>query len=1222
MKKFLLLLCTLLGTVGAWADVTVTLVDGGSTNQPYDYYGSRNNSVTPNTFTTNANSGLAGLVLTAPIIDRAQWWSTQCLAIKTSAVQTDEYMTLTAPEGYLITGLSMTAQSCAGARPYKITVGDDTQNTLSSTTAHTFTQSGLSHKSVSITIQQTSTTAEFFGIKAFTVTLVPINFVSLTFDRSGSGASDVTVNVKNKVGATIQGVTATLESTSITEYKTGSASALSRTTNSVLAPNAGYDNQQNSAITYTFKVEGLAGATFNKAALDIYALTGGGAAQGNTGNTIRKWTFDVATGSTENDLTTFVNQEDNDICTVSNEDGGLYHNLWTMSGSNMTATNTLYVKVTLTKTDALGCFAGLGEVRLFKPAATVQYVISDASGVIYTSDPMGGTAGETITELPSSLQRPYCTYSVTSTTIESGENTVPVTVTYAPPFTVSSDFASATWYYATLRGKQLRADESAKDGSGRYQTNTTNERTDVYKWAFVGNPYNLSIINKGAGDSKCLYMGTQPVMQAATPASDNKARWVVSANSNGGFTVRSESGATMYINDAGNGGNLGYWNSSNGANDGGGNWVISEVSASDKAALGDAITAALALVNGAGVPGYINSTAAATLNSAISTAQGVYDDPSGDYVSAYNTLAAAITAASVPANINYTPRTDVYYTIVNARGAMVYDPSHSSSVDTQNDNAEYIWYGSTTPDATDPNNLWGFIERDGNYYMYNVGKLQFASVGHGTYGNTWIFSNTPAYITLDDGIADEIVPPGVRVRATIATTGSSYTMSVSTNYTGPVITYDYNGDGGVPMVFAESSYSVSSEVTSAIEALIEDVTPYRNALKAVIDGCASIIGDGVNKYASNDTYTDALAAANTAYNNASATKSELQTAKSNLENAIAGLSINLPGTGFYRIKGATSEKYLAAGVASNSKFAMTNAEDATTIFYFADSKLLNYSTGFYSGLVSGDGAGGWTWAIGAENASTTTFKDGHTQGGYAIQSADVYLYDNGDGTNSADRGGASGINLTTSNVRYRSWKLTEVTSLPVTISSALYATLYTPVALTIPSGVKAYYISSLTATEATLAEIQTTIPANTPVILAGQAGTYDFAITTSEAFSDTNKLAGSIAAFAVSAEDVENKVYYTLQKNVAGTAVGLFPKTAAGSIAGFKAYLPAANFPATQSVKGFTFIFDNGTETGINTIHDGQVIMNGDAIFNIAGQRMNKLQRGVNIVNGKKVLVK
>ena len=880
----------------------------------------------------------------------------------------------------------------------------------------------------------------------------------------------------------------------------------------------------------------------------------------------------------------------------------------TLSVTDLSTQSTTFTQSTPNNGIAISSF----KIYLKEAPATATYVISDANGVIYTSDPFAATPGETITTLPSSLERPYCTYNVTSTTIVAGENTVPVTVTYALPFTVSSSFATATWYYATLRGKHLRADDSNKDSSGRYATNTTNERTDAYKWAFFGNPYTgIYVMNRNQGDSKYLYKEVQLVFKSGiTPTSDNNALFAATPNSNGGFTLRNiGGGATWYINDAGNNGNLGFWNSSYSANDGGSNWVITEVGASDKAALGDAITAAQALVNGAGVPGYINSTAATTLTSAISTAQGVYDDPSGDYGSAYNTLAAAITAASVPANINYTPRTDVYYTIVNARGAMVYDPSHSSSVDTQNGNSEYIWYGSTTPDATNPNNLWGFIERDGNYYMYNVGKRQFASVGHGTYGSTWIFSNTPAYITLDDGIADEIVPPGVRVRATIATTGNSYTMSVSTSYTGPVITYDGNGDGGVPMVFAESSYAIDADVTSVIEALIEDLTPYRNALKEVIDGCASIeFGSGLNQYSANSAYTTALAAANAAYEDVDATKSELQTAKSNLESAISGLTINLPGAGFYRIKGNTSGNYLAAGI-TNTKFAMTNATDATTIFYYDGAKLTNLSSGMCNGVTSSS----WDWVVGA-SASTVTFCDGHTSGGYGIQTANVYFYDGG--TN-ADRG--QNVNMESGDERYRSWHLTEITTLPVTISAAGYATLYAPVALTIPANVQAYYIGSLTETEATLTEVTTTIAANTPVILKATTGTYDFVITTGGTdVSATNKLAGQVAAFAVSADDVTDKVYYTLQQNVAGDAVGLFPKTAAGSIAGFKAYLPAANFPSAD-VKGFTFVFDDDA-TGIN---DAFRMKNEESsIYNLAGQRISKMQKGINIVNGKKIMVK
>jgi hypothetical protein len=59
-----------------------------------------------------------------------------------------------------------------------------------------------------------------------------------------------------------------------------------------------------------------------------------------------------------------------------------------------------------------------------------------------------------------------------------------------------------------------------------------------------------------------------------------------------------------------------------------------------------------------------------------------------------------------------------------------------------------------------------------------------------------------------------------------------------------------------------------------------------------------------------------------------------------------------------------------------------------------------------------------------------------------------------------------------------------------------------------------------------------------------------------------------------------------------------------------------------NSNETFNGVFDTST-TGINEImHNSQFIMHNDAIFNLQGQRIKTLQKGLNIVNGKKVLVK
>ena len=205
------------------------------------------------------------------------------------------------------------------------------------------------------------------------VTATAQNGVKLTFDRSGTTPNDVTVNVTDLSGAALTGVTATLESTSITGFKTGSAAALSRTTNSVLAPQTGYNNTQNESIWYVFKIEGLTSAfEYVYSAVDVYALTGQGGAQGNGGNTKREWDIEVATGNSAANLATFTSLTNKDICTVTESDGNLYHKSWEAEGTATAATDPIYLKVTLTKRASLGCFAGIGSVSL-KAEDLTQY---------------------------------------------------------------------------------------------------------------------------------------------------------------------------------------------------------------------------------------------------------------------------------------------------------------------------------------------------------------------------------------------------------------------------------------------------------------------------------------------------------------------------------------------------------------------------------------------------------------------------------------------------------------------------------------------------------------------------------------------------------------------------------------------------------------------------------------------------------------------------------
>jgi hypothetical protein len=320
------------------------------------------------------------------------------------------------------------------------------------------------------------------------------------------------------------------------------------------------------------------------------------------------------------------------------------------------------------------------------------------------------------------------------------------------------------------------------------------------------------------------------------------------------------------------------------------------------------------------------------------------------------------------------------------------------------------------------------------------------------------------------------------------------------------------------------------------------------------------------------------------------------------------IAINQPTSAFYRFH--IGSNYMCSDADNEHIRMVTETSDgANTIFYLnANNYLIDYTSGFGFNF-------GYCKATEAGIFNSFDFSASETKGSYLIHSnagtgnsqwSDRYIT-----ISESKLGQGQGV-----------WTIEPVESLPVTIGSTTYATLFAPVALTIPSRVQAYYVSNLTETEATLTEIATTIPASTPVVLKAEAaGTYDFAITTGGTdVSASNKLAGQAAAFAVSADDVTNKVYYTLQQNATHTAIGFYPKTTAGSIAGFKAYLPSSNFPSA-GVKGLTFIFEDDADA-IEMVKGQSSMFNGQPIYNLAGQRISKMQRGINIVNGKKVMVK
>ncbi len=182
-------------------------------------------------------------------------------------------------------------------------------------------------------------------------------------------------------------------------------------------------------------------------------------------------------------------------------------------------------------------------------------------------------------------------------------------------------------------------------------------------------------------------------------------------------------------------------------------------------------------------------------------------------------------------------------------------------------------------------------------------------------------------------------------------------------------------------------------------------------------------------------------------------------------------------------------------------------------------------------------------------------------------------------------------------------------------ATAECGTLCLPFAATIPDGVTAYTLAYTSGNAATATPVETTIPANTPVLLNG-SGEKTFNGSNVAIEADATNIYGALTGVFQQGYVPQNS--YVLQKKAESEA-GFYKVAAENTITikPFRAYLTAQ----LAGVKDFlSIIFDEAT--AISQVQGSGFKVQDSEIFNVAGQRMSKLQKGVNIVNGKKVLVK
>lgn len=154
-------------------------------------------------------------------------------------------------------------------------------------------------------------------------------------------------------------------------------------------------------------------------------------------------------------------------------------------------------------------------------------------------------------------------------------------------------------------------------------------------------------------------------------------------------------------------------------------------------------------------------------------------------------------------------------------------------------------------------------------------------------------------------------------------------------------------------------------------------------------------------------------------------------------------------------------------------------------------------------------------------------------------------------------------------------------------------------------GLEAYVVTGSTNTTITLAKV-TDVPASTGLILkkTGSAASYNVPAGSATTLAETNKLVGVTTATTFNAGD------YILSN-------GTFIKGTAGTLAAGKAYLPASNIDTSANILSLDFggTTDIANLKAVNTLENGK-------FYNLAGQEVAQPQKGLYIMNGKKVIIK
>lgn len=502
--------------------------------------------------------------------------------------------------------------------------------------------------------------------------------------------------------------------------------------------------------------------------------------------------------------------------------------------------------------------------------------------------------------------------------------------------------------------------------------------------------------------------------------------------------------------------------------------------------------------------------------------------------------------------------------------------------------------------TTVPNSdKWQLYTRDGYSFLYNQGTQEFAK--YDSESNSWIFADEPTYFTVTENTDKGIAAFSIEDSETSSDKpymhcSMGYTQGVVGWYADANASYFYFEEvEGTPVDL--SAYPLL-KLKSVAQDMIDsyDGVDYQTYVGAYRDGAIQTLTDNLAK--ENLTYEELKSAILTAREGQNPKAGQYYWIKNIMafdDNQTKSIFENPDGShiawnsaaeeakelwlledngeGKYYIKSVNTGKYIAH---SGATFVMGDANSKAAFVLSGRVKTYNL------GLETYDGGTKYTMCLNTSNTPYQSAASSATSGDYVVSNNN---YNNGQATQ---------------------WNIIEATSVNLTIGETGYATAYFPFAVTIPEGVKAYTVSAAADGVATLSPLTGTIPANTGVILSGDAKTYPFAITTSTASAVEGNLLNGVTI----ATDLDPETSYILANGANGLGFYKVDPTDT-KLAANKAYLNNAN-------GSFFSLKLDGAVTGIQSVENAAE--NAPA-YDLQGRRLPQVPtKGLYIQNGKKIM--